>query len=376
MRFGGGCGDQHRGCLRARDAVVGVERACEPGVRRTGSGPGRSRSEAVTDDEFTSVDGERLIRFGTAALGEAPGLLAARGLPDYALLTTARAAESAPNVVGAAAAVLHVPSGPVPEAAAAVRAGVKGRPVVALGGGRVIDSAKAIAGADGLAAAAIPTTLSGAEMTPFHRMPAGVEEWRLVRPSVVIAEPALMCSLPMPGLAGSAMNALAHAIEALYTPLANPVAEDAALRAVTQIALGLTIGTRTLPLGALLAGYASGSAGFAVHHAACQTIVRTLGTPHAATNAVMLPHFARMMESRAPRQMELVGAALGNRDVAPSDTLRALASQAGVTRLSELGVERAQLDAVVKATLQHPALGNTPDPPGADELTEVLERAL
>jgi alcohol dehydrogenase class IV len=272
--------------------------------------------------------------------------------------------------------VLRVPSGPVPEAAAAVRSGVEGRPIVALGGGRVVDSAKAIAGADGLAAAAIPTTLSGAEMTPFHRMPAGVEEWNLVRPSLVIAQPELMASQPMPGLAASAMNALAHAVEALYTPLANPVAEDAALRSVTQIALGLTIGTRTLALGALLAGYASGSAGFAVHHAVCQTIVRVVGTPHAPTNAVMLPHFVRLMESRAPRQMELVAAALGNKDVPPSDTVAALSSQAEVTRLSELGVEAAALGGVVEASVQHPALRNTPDPPGAEELAEVLERAL
>jgi alcohol dehydrogenase class IV len=83
-----------------------------------------------------------------------------------------------------------------------------------------------------------------------------------------------------------------------------------------------------------------------------------------------------MMESRAARQMELVGAALGNRDVPPSDTVTALASQAEVTRLSELGVERNALSGVVDASLQHPALGNTPDPPGREELTEVLERAL
>ena len=119
-----------------------------------------------------------------------------------------------------------MPAGGVPEAAAAVRDGVGGRPVVALGGGRVVDSAKAIGGADGLAVAAVPTTLSGAELTPFHRMPAGVTEFRLVRPALVVADPALMASQPMPDLAASAMNALAHAVEALYTPLANPVARD------------------------------------------------------------------------------------------------------------------------------------------------------
>jgi maleylacetate reductase len=282
------------------------------------------------------------------------------------LLTTERAAASAPQVAQAAATVLHVPPGPVPEAAAAVRSGVEGRPVVALGGGRVVDSAKAIAGADGLRCAAIPTTLSGAEMTGFHRMPAGVEQFDLVRPALVIAVPELMTSQPMPGLAASAMNALAHAIEALYTPLANPVADEAALRACRLLA-GDGPG---LALGAILAGYASGSAGFAIHHAVCQTLVRVAGTPHAQTNAVMLPHFVRLMEPRVPETIARVSEALGDQDVA------SLAARAGVTRLSELGVEESMLADVVAAALQHPALGNTPDPPGAEELTEVLERAL
>jgi alcohol dehydrogenase class IV len=272
-------------------------------------------------------------------------------------------------VVDAAAAVLHVPGGAVPEAAAAVRGGVEGRPLVALGGGRVIDSAKAIAGADGLSCAAIPTTLSGAEMTPFHRMPAGVEAFRLVRPSLVIADPGLMASQPMPGLAASAMNALAHAVESLYTPLANPVSDMAALRAARL--LGRDNGD--LPLGALLAGYASGVAGFAVHHAVCQTIVRSAGTPHAETNAVMLPHFVRLMEGRAPEEIDRLSEALG---ADAADRIAALAARAGVRGLSDLGVGEPALDGIVAAALQHPAIGNTPDPPGEAELRAVLAQAL
>jgi maleylacetate reductase len=269
-------------------------------------------------------------------------------------------------VARATEVTLNVPGGAVPDAAAAVRSGVGGRPLVALGGGRVIDSAKAIAGADGLSCAAIPTTLSGAEMTPFHRMPAGVDEFRLTRPSLVIAEPRLMTSQPMPGIAASAMNALAHAIEALYTPLANPVSDGAALAACTL----LSGEGEQLALGATLAGYASGVAGFAVHHAVCQTIVRVAGTPHAETNAVMLPHFVRMMEARAPTAIAGVREALNGRDVAE------LAARAGVTRLSELGIEPGSLDDLADAATQHPAIANTPDPPGRDELREVLEHAL
>ena len=43
----------------------------------------------------------------------------------------------------------------------------------ALGGGRVIDSAKALGGADDLPVAAVPTTLSGAPFSRIHRLPDG-----------------------------------------------------------------------------------------------------------------------------------------------------------------------------------------------------------
>jgi alcohol dehydrogenase class IV len=243
-----------------------------------------------------------------------------------------------------------------------------------------VDAAKAIAGADGLSVAAIPTTLSGAEMTGFHRMPAGVEQFSFVRPSLVIAAPRLMASAPMPDLAASAMNALAHAVEALYTPLANPVAEAAALRAASEVSTGLTTDEperEALALGALLAGYASGVAGIAVHHAVCQTIVRTCRTPHALTNAVMLPHFVRMMEPRAPEQIARLGAALGTRDGASAAArVGELAARSGVTRLRDLGVSPAALPSVVEAALQHPALATTPG--GVDEaaLSRVLQEAL
>ena len=85
----------------------------------------------------------------------------------------------------------HVPPGLVDELSAELLDEAGGRPLVALGGGRVIDTAKAIAGAgEGGRCAAIPTTLSGAPMTPFHRTPAGAEEARFVRPQLVVAEPA------------------------------------------------------------------------------------------------------------------------------------------------------------------------------------------
>ena len=61
------------------------------------------------------------------------------------------------------------------EVAATLIDDVRDGDLVALGGGRVIDVAKAIAAVRGGRVAALPTTLSGAEMTHIHRLPDGHE---------------------------------------------------------------------------------------------------------------------------------------------------------------------------------------------------------
>jgi alcohol dehydrogenase class IV len=324
----------------------------------------------VAAEPFTMRDGERTIRFGEGVAAEASDLLSQGRFGDFVLLTTERAAGSVPLEPSSR---VDVPPGLVDELSAALLPEAGDRPLVALGGGRVIDTAKAIAGVTGAPVAAIPTTLSGAELTPFHRLPAGVAGARMVRPSLVIADPRLMASQPEPELWASAMNALAHGMEALYTPLANPVAETVALRGAAAIF------AEDVALGALMCGWASGMAGFAVHHATCQNLVRTAGSPHAQTNAVMLPHFAGMMSARVPGVMGEIARALGDPDGDPdaaAGRAAKLSARSGHTRLATLGVEEEHLPPVAAAVMQHPALANTPDPPSEDELLELLRNAL
>src|SRR6188472_2014558 len=94
----------------------------------------------VTRD-FSWQDGERLVRFGAGALREAPDLLG----DGYVLLTTERAQTSAPEVVERAENVHHVPVGPVDDVAGDLLDQVDGGLLVSLGGGRVVDVAKALA---------------------------------------------------------------------------------------------------------------------------------------------------------------------------------------------------------------------------------------
>jgi alcohol dehydrogenase class IV len=349
-------------------------------------------------NDFTWRDGERLIRFCSGAASEATELLTLGGFDDWVLLTTDRARPTVPDLADQAATVVNVPPGRVDEISAALLLEIEAEmgSLVALGGGRVIDTAKAMAGAMGAHCAAIPTTLSGAELTPFHRLPAGVEGALTARPGLVVADPELMASAPLTSLAASAMNALAHAMEALYTPLANPVTDMAALRAAALLSQGVTAdppSREELGLGALLAGYASGSTGIAVHHALCQTVVRATGSPHAETNAVMLPHSARLMSARAPGPLSELARVLalpnpaqpaepaasgleaGDPEAAAGQIAR-IAARSGHTRLSTLGVSEGQLAGVASSVAEHPLLANTPQPPDEDELLQVLREAL
>ena len=160
-------------------------------------------------EPFTWRDGERVIHFGHPPT---PDLL---GGPGYTLLTTRRAAAQLTDLVEGAGALHIVAAGRVDEIAAALRPEITGELLVALGGGRVIDTAKALASADPpRRVAAIPTTLSGAEMTAVHRRPTGVPmDSPPVRPAIVVNDPDVFASQPLVELACSAGNALAHAAE-------------------------------------------------------------------------------------------------------------------------------------------------------------------
>jgi alcohol dehydrogenase class IV len=335
----------------------------------------------MSERDFTWRDGERTIVFRAGALSDSSEILAGGIWDRFELLTTTRALGAAPVELAERATVVHqVEPGEVPYLAAAIVDSVRNPTLVALGGGRVIDVAKAIAAVRGGRVCAIPTTLSGAEMTRIHRLPAGREEdaQHLVRPTFVIADPFEMTTQDDRSLRASAMNALAHGAEALYVPLANPVSSLAALRGAELIATALDRepGERersALGLASLLCAYALDTTGFALHHVVCQTLVRMVGTPHAETNAAMLPRTMEAMRSRAPEEITSLAHALG---AEPDDIRPRIESLGGgPRRLRDLSGNPDRLESARHAMLQRPELANTPDPPGPEELRRLLEDA-
>jgi alcohol dehydrogenase class IV len=321
---------------------------------------------------FRWSDGDRVIRFGRGAAAEARDLLDG----PYVLLTTERARDSVPGLAEGASAVHEVAPGPVDEVSAALRDAVDGELLVALGGGRVVDVAKALAAADPpRRVASIPTTLSAAEMTSLHRHVAGVTGRPGVRAELVVNDPALSASQPEPALAASALNALAHAIEAPLTVLANPVATLAAHEGARLIARawdGDEPDRDALALGALLAGYAAGSAIYGLHHVMAQTAVRVARIGHGPSNAILLPHTTRALARRFPAEVEALGQAM-DEDV-PSAAAR-ICAITGTIRLRELGVSAETLAECAEAASGRGELSLTPPPADHAELAALYEEA-
>lgn len=333
---------------------------------------------------FVWRDAGRTVVFDSAGVAAAPKLLAEHGMEQFELLSTARHLDAGAGLADAAVAVHELPAADpavaVPETAATLLNSVGAANLVALGGGRTIDTAKAIAAVSGARVAAIPTTMSGAEMTGIHRLPAGAEDRvrALVRPALVIADPEAMTSAPEPELRASSMNALAHGADSLYTPFANPVSRMTALRGAELIATSLDEdpaerNRAALAQGSILCGYAIDSGAFSLHHVVCQTLVRICGGSHAGVNAAILPRAMAFMASRAPDGLEPLATAIGTSpDRIESRILELGGNPSG---LGDQGADRTKLPEALDAMLLRPELAFTPEPPTRDELESLIEDA-
>jgi maleylacetate reductase len=127
-----------------------------------------------------------------------------------------------------AGATMHTPVEVTETAVEAFRAS-GATAVVSLGGGSTTGLGKAIAVRTGADQVVIPTTYAGSEMTDIlGETAAGEKTTRRspdIRPETVIYDVDLTLSLPVNLTVTSAMNAIAHAMEAFYAPDRNPVIE-------------------------------------------------------------------------------------------------------------------------------------------------------
>jgi maleylacetate reductase len=284
-----------------------------------------------------------------------------------------------------AEAALHVPIGRVHAAVAEVDRTAP-TALLAIGGGSAIGLAKAVALRRPLPIVAVPTTYAGSEMTGIWGITDGDEKRTgrdaSVAPCLVIYDPALTRSLPADVSAASGMNAIAHAVEAMYAAEAGPIATGAAEEALRLLAAALPdvvarpddLDARIRALrGAYLAGVALGLATMGLHHKICHVLGGTFGLPHAPTHAAVLPSVVAFNAPAAPAAVARVASALGVDDA--GEGLAALNRSLGLTMsLEAIGLRAADVDRA--ADLVAASAYANPRPVTADDVRDLLRSSL
>jgi maleylacetate reductase len=344
--------------------------------------------------EFVYVAQPRRVVFGADSLTRVPGeteLLGAKraflvSSPGRAPVVRRLADILADGCCGSfTRAEPHVPEATAEEARAAARnAGADC--VVAIGGGSALDLGKYVGLEDEWPIITIPTTYSGAEITPGYginrdgRKVAAIDMRAL--PKTVVYDPLLTLDLPPMLSATTGMNAMAHAVESYYGERKNPVAALTAESTIRRMSRSLPVVVRDpgnvearadALCGAFLGICSTNAAGISIHHRLSQAIGGAFNIDHGAANAVLLPQVIRFCTPAVPDAMAQVAAALGARTAAGG--LYDLTVRIGApTNLAALGMNADNLEKAVEICL--PRITHSPRPVDAGALYGILENAL
>lgn len=237
-------------------------------------------------------------------------------------------------------AVLPDPTVAQVEAGLAVARAQNSDAVLAVGGGSVIDAAKAIAACitnhksvaelagylkvrrKPLPLYAIPTTAgTGSEATVAAVISDDSSHKKILLadpnllPIAAALDETLMMDLPPSVTAATGMDALTHAIEAYISTNATEQSDEFAVQAAALIFANLETvynnghnadARRNMALGAFFAGAAITHAGVGYVHAFAHHIGAQYGTPHGIANAMLLPRIlAFSFDKIAPRLAHL-----------------------------------------------------------------------
>lgn len=286
--------------------------------------------------------------------------------------------------------------------------------VIGFGGGSAMDAAKGIAllatnggeladydgtdkiGRDTLPLIAVPTTAgTGSEVTAnaaitntSRHLKMSIRSPRLL-PSLAIVDPDLLASLPHMIAATSGADALVHAVEGCLSLRASPLTDVFALEAMRLLHANLrpfvanpanSDAASAMALGSLLAGVVISNTGTGNDHAIARALGGVCDMPHGLATAVMLPPVLRFNALARPEKMVHIARAFGltAQDGAATtaravvEDVEALISDLRIpTRLSELGVERAQISQIVEIALGN--VGPNPRRTTKQDLEQLIE---
>ena len=285
----------------------------------------------------------------------------------------------------------HVPAELAGRATAAAR-GSDVDLIVSIGGGSATGLAKAIALETAIPIIAVPTTYSGSEATNMWGMTkegsksTGLDD--RVLPTAVIYDADLVATLPRDLTVASVLNAMAHCVDSLWAPKADPINQVNALEGARALASAL----RRIHLdpsdsaahaeafyGCYLAAVSFASAGSGLHHKICHILGGTFNLPHAQTHATVLPHVLAFNAPAVPDLAARLARVLSTNSSLPDDAVGALrdlyrevqAPQA----LSDIGFSSTDIPEAVQRILEVVPPSN-PTAATAANITRLLTNAL
>lgn len=257
--------------------------------------------------------------------------------------------------------------------------------VVAVGGGSSIGLSKAIALQTDLPQIVLPTTYAGSEVTPIIGETRDGEKRTQrtlkVLPEVVIYDLNLTLSLPVGLSVTSGLNAMAHAVEALYSADANPITSIMAEEGIASLASALPAvvkdgcdahARRVAQYGAWLCGTCLGTVGMGLHHKICHVLGGTFNLPHAETHSVMIPHVTAYNATAAPGAMRCIERALGANE-AWTGLHELAASLHAPTSLAQIGMAEHGIQRAAELVTQN--VYPNPRAPDVESVRWMLERA-
>ncbi len=265
-----------------------------------------------------------------------------------------------------------------------------------MGGGSAMGVGKGVVSGEGRSLIAIPTTYSGSEMTPVFGTTDRAERRKSVRrddsvlPKLVIYDPEVTLDLSPELTASTAINALAHCVEACYARDVNPLVPPVALEAIRRIVRSLPLciadgrnldAREDLLTGAYLAGFSIGNARMALHHGICHVLGGRTGVAHGVLNAIMLPHVMRYNADAVPEAMITIArnfppALVSAGWAGAAQAVAALVSTLPVPhRLRDAGVPEAVLNSVAAEAATNSTVQANPKPVTEADLKKLLQAA-
>jgi len=373
------------------------------------------------------------IVFGAGALAQVGAL--AKELGRRALVVTGRELQRAEKLLanlrahGLSAVTFSVASEPE---IATVEQGTKlARSeqcdcVIGIGGGSVLDAAKAIAAMltnDGelldylevigrgksltMPSApfiAIPTTAgTGSEVTrnavlasPEHRVKVSLRS-PMMLPRVALVDPELTYDLPSALTASTGLDALTQLIEPYVCLRANPMTDALCVEGIRRAARSLRVAfadgqnkssREDMALASLFGGLALANAGLGAVHGFAGPIGGMFPAPHGAVCAALLPHVMalnlRALRERAPgsaalRRFDEVARLLTDQPEATADGgvkwVSELVRELEIPSLAEYGIGTAHIPQLIANATNASSMKANPIVLTPAELAEVLQRA-